>query len=87
MQSISIANFNTDVANIINNTIVNSEITEVKTDIGIVVLLDKKKWLEINETLMLINDKTSLKTLLEGHVLRESNEIIGKTLDEVFNDV
>lgn len=87
MQTIQIANFNENVYNIIDDTIINSKITEVESKCGTVVLMDKKKWLELRETLLLLKDEKSLKALLEGHVNRESGNAIGIPFEEFFDDI
>jgi hypothetical protein len=72
----------------VSNILLNKEETIIATDKGAIVMIDKKNWDEIIETLWLLKDKKSLKALTEGHRTRaEKKTPKGKTLKEVFYDL
>ena len=69
------------------NAVRRSEATEINSNYGSAVLVDKNTWESMNETLLLLNDKTALKALLQGHEQRDNSIKTGKTIDEIFTDV
>ena len=69
------------------NAVRRSEATEINSNYGSAVLVDKNTWESMNETLLLLNDKTALKALLQGHEHRDNSIKTGKTIDEIFTDV
>lgn len=73
---------------LIQATIKNHEETLIVSDTGTVVLVEQQEWEQIGETLRLLQDKTSLKALLEGHKARD----MGKSpkalsVEEAFYDL
>ena len=69
------------------NAVRRSEATEINSNYGSAVLVDKNTWESMNETILLLNDKTALKALLQGHEHRDNSKKTGKTIDEIFTDV
>ncbi len=69
------------------NAVRRSEATEINSNYGSAVLVDKNTWESMNETILLLNDKTALKALLQGHEHRDNSIKTGKTIDEIFTDV
>ncbi len=83
MNTLSLREATSNLPNIIENTIKNSDETLIVTDFGAVIMIEKEYW---EETLRLLRDKKSLAALLEGHQLRDQGIIPpGKTINEVFN--
>ena len=65
----------------------NKEEILIKTGNESVVIVNKKDWDGIQETLLLLKDKKALSALLKGHKMRDSGIVPGKNVDEVFVDV
>lgn len=73
---------------VIANTINNVDETIIVSDQGAVVMVAESYWESIQETLRLLQDKHSLKALLEGHRLRAAGRsVAAKTIDEAFSDL
>lgn len=55
---------------------------------GNVLLVSQHDWEATQETLRLILDKKSLRSLLEGHRVRDEDGVpLGKSPEEVFSDL
>lgn len=53
-----------------------------------VVLIDRRDWENMLETLRLFQDKVSLKALLDGHKAREAGDSVKSvTVEEAFYDL
>lgn len=88
MKTVTLDNAVINLQHIIANTLSNQEETIIVTDNGAVVMIDKKNWEGIIETLRLLRDKKSMKALLEGHQQRlKKGKPQGKSVKEVFNDL
>ena len=73
---------------IIRQTLDNCEETIIVSDAGSVVLVDQREWENMLETLRLLQDKTSLKALLDGHKDRDmGNTPDAVTVEEAFYDL
>ncbi|KOR32432.1 hypothetical protein TI05_07295 [Achromatium sp. WMS3] len=73
---------------LIQNTIQNCEQTTIVTESGSVVLINQQEWEHIQETVRLLQDKTSLQALLYGHEERnKQNCPQGLTVEEAFRDL
>jgi PHD/YefM family antitoxin component YafN of YafNO toxin-antitoxin module len=73
---------------VMQSTLANAEETVIVSDAGAVVIVQQQYWEELQETLRLLYDKTSLQALLEGHRERErTGSVSGKSPNEVFGDV
>ena len=73
---------------LIQKTLDNCEERIVVSDAGAVVVIDQCEWEHILETLRLLQDRTSLKALLDGHNTRDAGESPDAvTLEEAFDDV
>jgi PHD/YefM family antitoxin component YafN of YafNO toxin-antitoxin module len=88
MQVVSINNALKDLPGLIDRTIQDVEELLIVSDQGAVVMVDQDEWESIQETLRLLQDKKSLKALLESHKLRDENrEIEAKSPEEAFHDL
>ena len=73
---------------LIQHTLKNAEETLIVSDMGAVVLIDHHEWEHLLETLRLLQDKTSLNALLEGHKARDEGQTPDAvTVAEAFYDV
>ena len=62
--------------------------TIIVSEAGAVVLIEQQEWEHMLETLRLIQDKTSLKALLDGHKQRDAGDVPdGVTMEEAFYDL
>lgn len=75
-------------SDVIANTINNVDETIIVSDNGAVVMVAESYWEAIQETLRLLQDKRSLKALLDGHRLRATGRpVAAKTIEEAFCDL
>jgi PHD/YefM family antitoxin component YafN of YafNO toxin-antitoxin module len=73
---------------LVHKTIMNCEETVIVSDDGAVVLIDQREWESILETVRLLQDKISLKALLDGHKTRDTgNSLKAVTVQEAFYDL
>ena len=73
---------------IIRDTVINCEETIIVAEEGSVVMIDEREWEHIKETLKLLQDKDSLKALLEGHKERDKgNSSESISTEEAFHDL
>ena len=73
---------------LIQKTLDNCEETIIVSDAGAVVVIDQREWENMVETLRLLQDRTSLKALLDGHNTRDAGESPDAvTLEEAFDDL
>ena len=55
---------------------------------GNVVVVSETEWNQLNETVRLLTDKISLKSLLEGYQARlDKSELQHYSMEEVFHDL
>ena len=54
---------------------------------GNVVLISMDEWEAYQETMRLLNDKTTLKALVDSFESHDRGETSGKTIEEVFADL
>ena len=88
MNAITVGEASKNLTDVITKTIANSDETVIVSDSGSVVMVAESYWEAIQETLRLLQDKRSLKALLEGHRLRETGHPVqAKTMDEAFSDL
>jgi len=88
MNTITINNAISNFPQIVNNTIKNFEETLIVGDQGAVVLISQQEWDSMMETIRLLRDKKSLKSLLNGHNNRKKGlKSKSKSIDQVFNDL
>jgi len=85
MNAVSMNNAIKDLPGLINRTITDLDETVIVSDFGSVVLIEQTEWESIQETLRLLNDRRSLKALLESHRSRdEGKKIESKSVEEAF---
>jgi PHD/YefM family antitoxin component YafN of YafNO toxin-antitoxin module len=73
---------------LIRDTVNNREETIIVSDNGAVVLIEQQEWENMQETLRLLQDKTSLKALLEGHRVRDMGNVPESvSIEEAFYDL
>jgi PHD/YefM family antitoxin component YafN of YafNO toxin-antitoxin module len=73
---------------LIRDTVKNQEETLIVADEGAVVVIEQHEWENIQETLRLLQDKVSLKALLEGHKAREQGDVADAvSVEEAFYDL
>ena len=73
---------------LIQDTLDNAEETVIVSEAGAVVLVAQREWENMLETLRLLQDKTSLKALLDGHRTRDLGNIPDAvTVAEAFYDL
>lgn len=88
MNAITVSEASKNLPDVITKTINDSDETIIVSDSGTVVMVAESYWESIQETLKLLQDKRSLRALLEGHRLRESGQqLSAKTIDEAFHDL
>lgn len=88
MISVNIEKASQALPQLIYNTIKNCEETVIVSDTGAVVLIDQAEWENIQETLKLLHDEKSLKTLLEGHKARDQGTRPDSvSIEEAFYDL
>ncbi len=88
MSSITLDKLNSNFTNYFINTINIDEELLVTSEFGNLVIINENQWNKMNETLMLLSDKISLKALLVSHQERESG--LGSksySIEEVFSDL
>ncbi len=86
MISVNIEKAALTLPQLIHNTLKNCEETLIVSDAGAVVLVDQAEWENIQETLKLLHDETSLKALLEGHKVRDHACICDRLVYELTED-
>ena len=84
MKTIELKSDKFNFKEVIASTLQNKEEILIKTGNGSVVLVNKKDWDGIQETLLLLKDKKALSSLLKGHEMRDSGIVPGKNVNEVF---
>jgi len=73
---------------LIQETLDNSEETVIVSEVGAVVLVAQREWENMLEMVRLLQDKTSLRALLDGHKDRElGNTPDAVTVAEAFYDL
>ncbi len=72
-----------DFFGLFESTVNKSEITKINSNFGSAILMDKSTWDSMNETLMLLQDKTALRALLLGHQARDNGTKLGKLIEDV----
>jgi len=88
MNTITINNAISNFPQIVNNTIKNFEETLIVGDQGAVVLISQQEWDSMMETIRLLRDKKSLKSLIEGQNIRKKGlKSKGKTITQAFYDI
>lgn len=88
MQAVGIQQAVQTLPQLVQNTVENCEETIIVSEAGAVVLIEQQEWEHIVETLRLIQDKASLKALLDGHRQRDAGHVPdGVTLEEAFCDL
>ena len=88
MNTITVREAAQHLPDVITRTINNADETVIVSDHGSVVMVAESYWESIQETLRLLQDKRSLKALLEGHRWRATGQPTqAKTLDEAFSDL
>jgi len=86
MQTVTLNTAIKDLPKLIASTIANNEETNIVTDEGEVVMIDRKNWESWNETLRLLNDTRSFKALMEvQQALKKGEKPTGKTVEEIIN--
>lgn len=88
MNAITVSEASKNLPDVITRTIDDSDETIIVSDNGTVVMVAESYWESIQETLKLLQDKRSLRALLEGHRLRETGQqLSAKAVDEAFYDL
>lgn len=88
MNAMTVTEASRNLPDVITKTIDNSDETIIVSDSGTVVMVAESYWESIQETLKLLQDKRSLKALLDGHRRREADQPVqAKTVEEAFSDL
>ncbi len=88
MNTITINNAVSNFPQIVSDTIKNYEETVIVGEQGAVVLVSQQEWNSIMETVRLLRDKQSLKSLIDGHKARKNGrKPKGKQINEAFYDL
>jgi PHD/YefM family antitoxin component YafN of YafNO toxin-antitoxin module len=88
MNAIGIQQAMQSLPQLINMTVKNREEVFIVSDTGTVVMLEQHEWDHIQETLRLLQDKTSLKALLEGHKARDRGDVPDAvSVEDAFYDL
>ncbi len=72
---------------LLKDTLDTKKETIITSEKGDVVLIDQHSWEELKATIQLLKDQKSLKALLDGHIAREKNNVEGKAINQVFDDL
>lgn len=84
----SLENINNDLSTVLYHAIKSNEEVSISTPKGAVILMPQDEYESMQETLRLLNDKKSLKALLDSHQQRDNHEPLKSyTLEEVFSDI
>lgn len=79
MNTVTVREASHNLPKVIEETIKNYDETVIVSDSGAVVMVAQEYWEEMQETLRLLNDKRSLKALLDGHQARkERRPVVSK---------
>ncbi len=85
MRTVTLNNATSNLQHLIADTLSNQEETIIVTENGSVVMIDQQNWEGMLETLKLLKDEESLKSLLDGHKQRLKNgKPLGKSVNEVL---
>lgn len=88
MNAMTVTEASRNLPEVITKTIDNSDETIIVSDTGTVVMVAESYWESIQETLKLLQDKQSLKALIDGHRQRENGQQVkAKTIEEAFGDL
>ena len=88
MRTITLNQASLDLSKFINYSLETKEEINIASDNGAVILLPQEDYESMLETLRLISDKKSLKSLLESHSIRDGGgEPISYSVSEVFGDL
>ena len=88
MNAITIDKALSDFPGLIENVVTEHEETFIVSDYGTVVMIGQNEWNSILETIKLLRDKESLKSLLEGHsIRRKGKQSVSKTVEQAFYDL
>ncbi len=84
----SLENINNDLSSLLYHTIKSHEEVSISTPKGAVIMIAQDEYNSMQETLRLLNDKKSLKALLDSHQQRDENlKPKSYGVEEVFSDI
>jgi PHD/YefM family antitoxin component YafN of YafNO toxin-antitoxin module len=75
MNTMTVREASTNLPSVIEQTINNYDETVIVSEAGSVVMVAERYWESMQETLRLLQDKRSLKALLDGHSARETGQL------------
>ena len=87
MQTIPYSHIQVNLAEVIGQIITHNERIKITGEQGSVVMLSESDWDALSETLRLLQDEISLKSLLEGYQARQEGKSIGKPATEFFDEL
>ena len=88
MLSITLENANSNLPNMVYHALDSNEEITIASNRGAVVMIAQDDYNSMQETLRLLQDKKSLKALLNSHQLRDNGEVIKSySVSEVFSDL
>jgi len=88
MKTITLKEATKNLPSYVDYAITSSDEISISTDNGAIVMISEDDYNSMIETLKLIDDKQSLKALIDGHFARDNNiEIKRYSVEEVFNDL
>jgi PHD/YefM family antitoxin component YafN of YafNO toxin-antitoxin module len=75
MNTMTVREASTNLPSVIEQTINNYDETVIVSETGSVVMVAERYWESMQETLRLLQDKRSLKVLLDGRSARETGQL------------
>jgi len=88
MNTMTVREASANLPSVIEQTINNYDETVIVSESDSVVMVAERYWESMQETLRLLQDKRSLKALLDGHRARETGQPVqAKTVAEAFDDL
>jgi len=88
MKTVTIKQANSDLIGHINYILRTHEEVNIASENGAIVMIPQDDYEAMQETLRLLQDKKSLKALLDGHEQRDKNQVIQSySVEEVFSDL
>ena len=88
MKTITVKQASDNLLQHINYTLDTHEEINITSDNGAIVIIPQTDYESMKETLRLLNDKKSLKALLDSHIARDTNQKLKTyTVEEVFGDI
>ncbi len=87
MEALSISEARKRLFELRQNVVDNQDQVVMTHKQGNVVLISMEEWEAYQETMRLLNDKATLKALVDSFEAHETGKSTGKTIEDVFADL